>query len=44
MKKIEEEYQELMKLIEHLRDILNSEHLVFEVIKEELLKIKEKIW
>ena len=37
--KIEEEYQELMKLIEHLRDILNSEHLVFEVIKEELLKI-----
>ena len=40
--KIEEEYQELMKLIEHLRDILNSEHLVFEVIKEELLKIKEK--
>ncbi len=40
--KIEEEYNELMKLIEHLRDILNSEHLVFEVIKEELLKVKEK--
>ena len=40
--KIEEEYNELMKLIAHLREILNSEHLVFEVIKEELLKIKEK--
>ena len=40
--KIEDEYNELMKLIAHLRDILNSEHLVFEVIKEELLKVKEK--
>ena len=40
--KIEEEYEELMKLIEHLRDILNSETLVFQVIKEELLKIKDK--
>ena len=40
--KIEEEYNELMKLIAHLREILNSEHLVFEVIKEELLKVKDK--
>ena len=32
--KIDEEYNELMKLIEHLRDILNSERLVFEIIKE----------
>ena len=40
--KIEEEYEELMKLIEHLREILNSETLVFQVIKEELIKIKEK--
>ncbi len=40
--KIEEEYNELMKLIEHLREILNSETLVFQVIKEELLKIKDK--
>ena len=40
--KIEEEYNELMALIAHLRDILNSETLVFGVIKEELLKIKEK--
>ena len=40
--KIEDEYNELMKLIEHLRDILNSEHLVFEVIKEELIKVRDK--
>ena len=40
--KIEEEYEELMKLIAHLREILSSEHLVFEVIKEELIKVKEK--
>ena len=40
--KIEEEYNELVKLIAHLKDILNSETLVFEVIKEELLKVKEK--
>ena len=40
--KIEEEYEELMKLIEHLRAILGSEKLVFDIIKEELLEIKEK--
>ena len=40
--KIEEEYNELMKLIAHLKEILNSEHLVFEVIKEELIKVRDK--
>ncbi len=40
--KIEEEYAELMKLIAHLREILNSEKLVFDIIKEELLEIKQK--
>ena len=40
--KIEDEYNELMKLIAHLREILNSEKLVFDIIKEELLEIKEK--
>lgn len=40
--KIEEEYKQLMELIAYLREILNSETLVFQVIKEELLKIKEK--
>ena len=40
--KIEEEYAELMKLIEHLRAILASDRLVYDIIKEELLEIKEK--
>lgn len=40
--KIEEEYNELMKLIEHLKAILASEQLVYNIIKEELLEIKEK--
>ena len=40
--KIEEEYKQLMELIEHLRAILNSERLVFDIIKEELIEIKDK--
>ncbi len=40
--KIEEEYNQLMELIAHLRDILNSERLVYEIIKEELIEIKQK--
>ena len=40
--KIEEEYKQLMELIEHLRAVLNSERLVFDIIKEELLEIKDK--
>lgn len=40
--KIDEEYNELMKLIEHLRAVLASEKLVFDIIKEELLEIKQK--
>ncbi len=40
--KIEEEYNQLMELIAHLRDILNSEKLVFDIIKEELLEIRDK--
>ena len=40
--KIEEEYKQLMELIEYLRSVLNSERLVFDIIKEELLEIKEK--
>ena len=40
--KIEEEYENLMKLIAHLRDILASERLVFDIIKEELLEIRDK--
>ena len=40
--KIDEEYKQLMELIEHLRAILNSERLVFDIIKEELIEIKDK--
>ncbi|MFR0823591.1 MAG: DNA gyrase subunit A [Clostridia bacterium] len=40
--KIDEEYNQLMALIAHLRDILNSDRLVYDIIKEELLEIKEK--
>ena len=40
--KVREEYEELMKLIEHLKEILGNEHLRMEIIKSELLEMKEK--
>ena len=40
--KIEEEYQELTKLIKRLKEILEKEELVKEIIVEELSKIREK--
>ena len=40
--KIEEEYAELMKLIDYLNSILASEELLLGVIKEELLEIKSR--
>ena len=40
--KIENEYNELMKLIAYLKDVLGSEKLVFDIIKKELIEIKEK--
>jgi len=40
--KLDEEYNELMKLIAHLKDVLASEKLVFDIIKTELLEMKEK--
>ncbi len=41
-KKIEDEYKETIKLIERLRGILESENKRKQIIKEELLAIKEK--
>ena len=38
--KIENEYNELVALIKHLKDILASEALVMDIIKEELIAIK----
>jgi len=40
--KIEEEYNELLKLIAHLKDILANESLVYGIIKDELIEIKDK--
>src|SRR5690606_11285056 len=40
--KIEEEYQELIKLIAELKAILASEEKVLEIIREELMELKEK--
>jgi DNA gyrase subunit A len=40
--KIEEEYAALMELITYLRDILDNESRLLEVIKEELLEMKAK--
>ncbi|MFM6944888.1 MAG: DNA gyrase subunit A, partial [Bacteroidota bacterium] len=40
--KIKSEYEELMKLIDYLNTILNSETLRYQIIKDELLEIKKK--
>jgi DNA gyrase subunit A len=40
--KIKDEYEGLMKLIAHLNTILNDEGLRMQIIKDELLEIKEK--
>ncbi len=40
--KIREEYDELMKLITHLQELLSNEGMRYEVIKTELLEVKEK--
>ena len=40
--KIDEEYKQLMEQIEKYRKILGSEKLVCDIIKEELLEIKDK--
>ena len=40
--KIDNEYEELMKLIAYLKDVLSSEKLVFDIIKKELIEVKEK--
>ena len=40
--KIKEEYDELMKLITYLNELLSNEGMRFELIKKELLEIREK--
>ena len=41
-KKVEDEYRELIKLIEKLKSILASKKLQLQIIKEELLELKKK--
>ncbi len=41
-KKIEDEYRETIKLIERLKAILKNKQLQLQIIKDELLQIKEK--
>ncbi len=40
--KLDEEYRELIKEISRLKEILANERLIYNIIKEELLEIKEK--
>ncbi len=40
--KIKEEYAELMKTIEYLKEVLADEALRFKIIKDELIEVKEK--
>ena len=40
--KIEEEYNELMKLIAYYKEVLSNERLVYDIIEKELLEVKEK--
>ncbi len=40
--KLRKEYEEVMKLIEHLKEILSNEELRMTIIKDELAEVKEK--
>lgn len=40
--KIQNEYEEIRKLIEHLRNVLSDERLRMQIIKDELLELKER--
>ncbi len=40
--KIKEEYDELMKLIAHLNELLSNEGMRYDVIRKELIEIKDK--
>ncbi len=40
--KLQNEYEEIEKLIEYLKAVLDSEQMVKDIIKEEMLEIKEK--
>ena len=42
MEKLRKEYEDLMKLIAHLNDILNNDEVCRQVMKDELIEIRDK--
>lgn len=42
MEKLKSEYDELMKLIQHLNDILNNDEVCRQVMKDEIIEIRDK--
>lgn len=42
IQKIKEEYDAILKMIAHFQEILNNESLRFDIIKKEMLDVKEK--
>ncbi len=42
MDKLRNEYDDVMKLIQHLNDILNNDHVCRQVMKDELIEIRDK--
>lgn len=42
IQKIKEEYDGLLKMIDHFQEILDNEPLRFEIIKKEMLEVKDK--
>lgn len=42
MEKLRKEYEDLMKLIQHLNDILNNDEVCRNVMKEEIIEIRDK--
>lgn len=42
MDKLRAEYEDVMKLIQHLNDILNNDHVCRQVMKDELIEIRDK--
>ena len=40
--KLEEEYAELMKLIAYLKDVLANESMVYDIIKTEMIEVRDK--
>ena len=42
MQKLKDEYEELMRLIEHLNEILNNDEVCRKVMKDELIEVRDK--